>query len=1048
MAATTRIRLCSALTVETGAGSLSGRALGSRKARTLLALLAAERGGLVPVDRIVEVLWPADPPADPGANVATLVSRTRRLLGAEVITGTRAAYGLVPGSCTVDLDEAGSLVREAGARLAAGESGLAAAASRRALELLGSTPALPDETDSDWVVQVRAEVDELRRVARHVLAQAVTSVDPDEAATVATAAMTADPYDERAVRDLMRALAADGAVAAALATYDALARRLRDDLGIDPAAPTAELHLAILRQQEPAAEHHGAAIGRRTTSLVGRDSELATIDRAWAAAGAGEGRLVLVDGVGGIGKTRLLDATSDLVESTGGLVLRGRCHPAERSLFLQPFVDALRPVLLGSSDAELGALLREHTAPWALLVPELAEVVEVSIPAPATAAIERRRAYDAVAAVLRRLSRRRPLLLAVDDLQDGGAATVDLLGFLAGRLSAERVLLYGAVRAEDAATISRLSDRATTLTLAALSPAAVETLASSAGLAAHADEVMGRTAGHSLSVVEYLRALAVGEAGVPESLAAAVLARVARLDGPAQQLVQGASVLHGRLDPPLLADLVEIPEVSAVRLCEELVLVGLFHRDGASYEFANDLTQECVALSLPPALSVAHHRRAADLLSDQPESMAVHAYAAGELERAAHGWLLAGRSAMDRSAVEDAIALYDRAVDVAADPSLRGRVLLARALAHEASTAYAASLADIDEALALAHGSGDRRLEMAALRSRGGDPPIGLRLPMTDIERDLEAGLRLATGLGDRVAEADFNGRLTVIGSSRLRLATALSRAELSLARSRASASPEAVHLALDGLKNVLSYLGDVDRLRDVVAELAPPLRERESRWLLQWAVFESAFVAAADRDWDTARSLVREALDINVRSGFTAYAGYFHAHLGWFERLAGDLDAALSHGRRGVAATSPVEHPWWYATAAGLLASTLVDLGATEEAAELARRGLDAAGPAAPEAWRLRCLAPLALVAEGDAGDASYAEASALLEGIECPPGHAWVNGADCYLLLARSARLRGDHAAAARMLEPLREAVRVTWGAIREQVERELAQSSSATS
>ena len=171
----------------------------------------------------------------------------------------------------MDLDEAGSLVREASARLAAGESGLAAAASRRALELLGSTPALPDESDGDWVVQVRAEVDELRRVARHVLAQAVTSVDPDEAAAVATAAMTADPYDERAVRDLMRALVADGAVAAALTTYDELARRLRDDLGIDPAAPTAELHLAILRQQEPVAERRGASIGRRTTSLVGRD---------------------------------------------------------------------------------------------------------------------------------------------------------------------------------------------------------------------------------------------------------------------------------------------------------------------------------------------------------------------------------------------------------------------------------------------------------------------------------------------------------------------------------------------------------------------------------------------------------------------------------------------------------------------------------------------------------------------------------------------------------------------------------------------------------
>ena len=412
-----------------------------------------------------------------------------------------------------------------------------------------------------------------------------------------------DPYDERAARDLMRALVADGAVAAALTTYDELARRLRDELGIDPAPPTVALHLAVLREEELPAEDTGGPVRRRSASLVGRDVELAAMDRSWAAATAGEGGLVLVDGVGGIGKTRLLDATSELAESTGGLALQGRCHPAERSLFLQPFVDALRPVLLGSSDAELGDLLREHTGPWVLLLPELAEVVEVSTPVPATAAIERRRAYDAVAAVLRRLSRRRPVLLSVDDLQDGGAATVDLLGFLAGRLSGERVLLVGAVRAEDEATVSRLSDRASRLTLAPLSPAAVEALAAAAGLAAHADEVMGRTAGHSLSVVEYLRALATGEAGVPESLAAAVLARVARLDAPARQLVQGASVLHGRLDTRLLADLVEIPEVSAVRLCEEVSLAGLFQRDDDAYEFANDLTQECVA-GLPASRTV------------------------------------------------------------------------------------------------------------------------------------------------------------------------------------------------------------------------------------------------------------------------------------------------------------------------------------------------------------------------------------------------------------------------------------------------------------
>ncbi len=93
-------------------------------------------------------------------------------------------------------------------------------------------------------------------------------------------------------------------------------------------------------------------------------------------------------------------------------------------------------------------------------------------------------------------------------------------------------------------------------------------------------------------------------------------------------------------------------------------MAGLLLRVGAHYEFVNDLAQECVYRSLAQPLVSAYHRRAADLLSDQPESMAAHAHAAGEPGRAAQGWLLAGQAAMGRSAVEDAIGLYDRALAV------------------------------------------------------------------------------------------------------------------------------------------------------------------------------------------------------------------------------------------------------------------------------------------------------------------------------------------------------------------------------------------------
>ena len=107
------------------------------------------------------------------------------------------------------------------------------------------------------------------------------------------------------------------------------------------------------------------------------------------------------------------------------------------------------------------------------------------------------------------------------------------------------------------------------------------------------------------------------------------------------------------------------------------------------------------------------------------------------------------------------------------------------------------------------------------------------------------------------------------------------------------------------------------------------------------------------------ARALVDEALEVNRAPGSQAYAGYFRAHLGWFARLAGDLDTALARPdgrRRDVAGRAP----WWYATAAGLLASTLLEAG-QRRGRVAGAPGTRRAGPEAPEAWRLRCLAPLA---------------------------------------------------------------------------------------
>ena len=160
---------------------------------------------------------------------------------------------------------------------------------------------------------------------------------------------------------------------------------------------------------------------------------------------------MLVEGEAGIGKTRFLDAVADLAVGTGGRVLRGRCHPrSARSSssrtstpYGPPCSTPRRPPWprWSATTSRPGSRWSPSSRPW----------WRTGRRCPRDVDLQRRQAYDAVVAVLRRLALDRPVLLTIDDLQDGGAATVDLLGYLAGRLGGARVLVVAAVRAEDAA---------------------------------------------------------------------------------------------------------------------------------------------------------------------------------------------------------------------------------------------------------------------------------------------------------------------------------------------------------------------------------------------------------------------------------------------------------------------------------------------------------------------------------------------------------------------------------------------------------------------
>ncbi len=1031
-----RLRLAGAFGVSRDGMELSDGQVGSRKSRTLLKLLAVERPGLVPVDRIVAALWKEEPPAAAEQNVATLVSRLRAVLGSDAILGGKQAYQLAGDPLvSVDLDEAAQFCDRAERNLAAAPA-VALTAAERALALLSAGPALADEPYATWADPARNEMRTLLRRCRLAAARAVLGTgDARPAMRYAELAMADDPLDEEAHRWYMTAAAAAGEPGKALAAFAALSERLSDELGADPAPQTRNLHLAILQEKRPAP---GSAAGARPSVPLagevpaGRDAEVGMLRQAWGSAAGGEAAVVMIVGEAGIGKTTLAEFVAAEAAADGATVLHTRCYETERSLFLQPIIEAVTPVLATMPASVVAGLLGEHASAAAALLPGLAALLGPPQPWRGSVDMERRRAFEAMTALLRGLAERGPVLLLVDDLQNAGRSTLELLHYLGRHSDDARLLTLITVRAENYMQIgAALAPVASRLELGPLGPEAVAQLAQEAGQGSLADHILQQTGGHTLFVVEVLRALADGETGLPASLRNAISERVRRTGPAAEALLRAAAVLSTTVDPLALTDVVDTTLAAVLELCDIALEARLLVVSGRAYEFANDLVREVLYATTPEPTRVAYHRRAADLFTAQPESLARHAAAAGDWPRAARAWLLAAENALSRYAAADAEALATEAWSAAescGDAEVAGRAVFLRAQATKAAGRHEAAFSDLTRGIEHARAAGDRRLEMAVLGELGGEVPTSLGVPIDDNAGNLERGLRIAESLGDRTAEADFLSMLAVIASNRLRYDLALEYALRTVTVGRAANDDRPLLVGLDALKTVYWGLGDLDALRPVLDELGPLVRRLGDVYALQWLEFEGAFLSIAAADWDRAARAMRASIEANRRSGYPHYAGWYWAHLGWLARLRGRDEEAVDHGRRALALTE--QHPpntWWRAAACAMLGSTLLVTGERAEAIDLFERGLAAAEPSGVEAYILRNAAPLAWAT---GSPAMLDRAAGLLDAVVVPDGSAWVLGDECYFSVARAWIAKDEPDRARAVLAPLLAvAARVPW-------------------
>ena len=223
-----KVRILGPLEVE----GISPTGLGSKKQRTFLRILALEGGRPVSVDRLVDYLWSEHQPGRPADQISVLASRLRAALGAARVVRSDAGYALA--SVWIDLVAMESLGVEAQRRLDAGQPALASTAATAGLALVRG-PLLADEPDAPWAELGRMSADRMVARLRTVKSEAALAIgDPFAAAQSAEDALSADPYDEYALRLLMTAYARAGRPASALAAYVRCREQLLEDLGTEP----------------------------------------------------------------------------------------------------------------------------------------------------------------------------------------------------------------------------------------------------------------------------------------------------------------------------------------------------------------------------------------------------------------------------------------------------------------------------------------------------------------------------------------------------------------------------------------------------------------------------------------------------------------------------------------------------------------------------------------------------------------------------------------------------------------------------------------------
>ena len=413
----------------------------------------------------------------------------------------------------------------------------------------------------------------------------------------------------------------------------------------------------------------------RCPLLIGRDDLLDLTDRRLEDVLAGRGQFLLLAGQAGIGKTRLLGAIRRKAQSRGFAAVEGAVAPQDHDVPASSILDLARSMVrmpqfatLGTALLELDeAVLASEHAQRRRLVKETVELILASLPG--------------------------PTMLSFEDLQWADDVSLEIIAELARRSRDRALLLTGDYRAEDVPrgtslrqwrarlVTQRIAEEVQLAPLDATETALVTTLILDTGLPAPRDvaaAVYERTDGIPLHIEELLGALsaearadgtAIREAGVPDTIEDAIIARIATLSPEAQETARAGAVIGRCFVPEVLAGIMDVPPATIEAPLQELVDHYVLDAPGLRglYDFRHQLLRDALYRTIPTSERRRYHARAGEFGAQLEGASEIHAsvhYERAGLRREAFDAALAGaREAARLSARREAFELYHRAVN-------------------------------------------------------------------------------------------------------------------------------------------------------------------------------------------------------------------------------------------------------------------------------------------------------------------------------------------------------------------------------------------------